>query len=454
MARKSGVAPILSQIPPRNQEASAADRSCLPKGRSSCELKLPLADGWDSRTEGGLELGCEENGENHPRSSSGESCPQSKAKPEKASSDLSARKQEQGFPLGEWGGGLGWAKGISSSDSSKEGNKVMKKTINRNIPMFSNHSEFRPPIFLLTGFPGLEKLHFWISLPICSMYLVALTGNCTILFVIRTDQTLHSPMYYFLSMLALLDLGLSLATLPTMLSVLWFSHREIHFDPCLVQMFFIHTFSILESAVLLAMAVDRYVAICFPLRYNSFFNGSLVAKMEIAAVVRGTLLMCPCPFLIKRLSFCQTNVIHHTYCEHMAVVQLACGDTRINSAYGLSVALIVIGGDLLGIGLSYFFIVRAVLRLSSSEARFKAFGTCGSHLCVITISYSPALFSFFTYRFGHHVAPHVHILLANLYLLVPPMLNPIVYGVRTKEIREQVIRVFLPNKVIVKPRSV
>ncbi|ETE61652.1 hypothetical protein L345_12594, partial [Ophiophagus hannah] len=229
---------------------------------------------------------------------------------------------------------------------------------------------------------------------------------------------------------------------------------EIQFNTCLTQMFFIHALCMMESAVLLAMAVDRYVAICFPLRYNSFFSGSLVAQMEIAAVVRGTLLMCPCPFLIKRLSFCQTNVIHHTYCEHMAVVKLACGDTRINSVYGLSVALIVIGGDLLCIGLSYFFIVRAVLRLSSSEARLKAFGTCGSHLCVITISYSPALFSFFTHRFGHNVAPHVHILLANFYLLVPPLLNPIVYGVRTKEIWKQVIRVFLPNQVMVKPRTV
>lgn len=309
-------------------------------------------------------------------------------------------------------------------------------------------------IFVLQGIPGLEAYHLWFSVAVCTGYVIIIAGNSILLLLIVSEPALHRPMYYFLCMLSTIDLAATTSTLPKMLSIFWFRAGEIQFNTCLTQMFFIHALCMMESAVLLAMAIDRYVAICFPLRYNSFFTGSLAAKMEVAAVVRGALLMCPCPFLIKRLSFCQTNVIHHTYCEHMAVVKLACGDTRINSVYGLSVALIVIMGDLLGIGLSYFFIVRAVLRLSSSEARFKAFSTCGSHLCVITISYSPALFSFFTHRFGHNVAPHVHILLANLYLLVPPMLNPIIYGVRTKEIREQVIRVFLPNKVIVQSRSV
>ncbi|XP_026577429.1 putative olfactory receptor 52P1 [Pseudonaja textilis] len=309
-------------------------------------------------------------------------------------------------------------------------------------------------LFVLHGIPGLEAYHLWFSVAVCAGYVILIAGNSIILLVIVSEPALHRPMYYFLCMLSTIDLAATTSALPKMLSIFWFQAGEIQFNACLTQMFFIHALCMMESAVLLAMAVDRYVAICFPLRYNSFFTGSLVAKMEIAAVVRGTLLMCPCPFLIKRLSFCRTNVIHHTYCEHMAVVKLACGDTRINSLYGLSVALIVIGGDLLCIGLSYFFIVRAVLRLSSSEARLKAFGTCGSHLCVITISYSPALFSFFTHRFGHNVAPHVHILLANFYLLFPPLLNPIVYGVRTKEIRNQVIRVFLPNKVLVQSRSV
>lgn len=126
----------------------------------------------------------------------------------------------------------------------------------------------------------------------------------------------------------------------------------------------------------------------------------------------------------------------------MAVVKLACGDTRPNRVYGLTAALLVIGVDLFCIALSYAFIARAVFRLSSQEARSKALGTCGSHVCVILISYTPALFSFFTHRFGHHVPLHIHILLANVYLLFPPALNPMVYGVKTKEIREKVVKVF------------
>ncbi|XP_053160774.1 olfactory receptor 52P1-like [Hemicordylus capensis] len=316
----------------------------------------------------------------------------------------------------------------------------------------ANLTHSLPSTFLLQGIPGLEAHHVWLSVPVCTIYVVIIAGNCTILWVVATEPALHRPMCYLLCMLAAIDLAASTTTLPKMLCIFWFQGGEIQAGACLAQMFFIHALCMMESAVLLAMALDRYVAICFPLRYNSLFTGSLVAKMGVAGVVRGTLLMAPCPFLIQRLSYCRANIIHHTYCEHMAVVKLACGDTSINRTYGLAVALLVIGGDLLGIGLSYSFIVRAVLRLSSHEARLKAFGTCGSHISVILISYSPALFSFFTHRFGHSVAPHVHILLANLYLLFPPMLNPIVYGVRTKEIRQRVLRVFLPGRGDAKPR--
>ncbi|KAJ6652325.1 hypothetical protein lerEdw1_012735 [Lerista edwardsae] len=311
----------------------------------------------------------------------------------------------------------------------------------------ANLTPWLPPTFLLQGVPGLEASQLWFCIPVGTIYVVILAGNCTILLVVATEPALRRPMCLFLCMLAAIDLAASTAALPKMLCIFWFQGGEIRAGACLAQMFFIHALCMMESAVLLAMALDRYVAICFPLRYGTVFTGSLVAKMGVASVVRGTLLMGPCPFLIRRLSFCRTNVIRHTYCEHMAVVKLACGDTRASRAYGLSVALLVIGGDLVGIGLSYVLIVRAVLRLSSRQARLKAFGTCGSHLCVLLISYSPALFSFFTHRFGPRVAPHVHILLANLYLLLPPMLNPIVYGVRTKGIRDRVARAFLPGRL-------
>ncbi|XP_038598399.1 putative olfactory receptor 52P1 [Tachyglossus aculeatus] len=308
----------------------------------------------------------------------------------------------------------------------------------------ANHTSLDPSVFFLLGIPGLESVQFWFSLPVCSICLVTVLGNCTILLAILSEPALHKPMYLFFCMLSLIDLVACASTLPKMLSIFWFNAGWIDANSCLVQMFFIHSFCMMESTVLLAMAFDRYVAICHPLRYAAIFTNAITVKIGLVVISRGSLLMFPCPFLIKRLSFCRTNIIPHTYCEHMAVVKLACGDTTVNRIYGLAAALLVIGVDLLFIGLSYFLIVRAVLQLSSQKARAKAFGTCGSHVCIILISYTPALFSFFSHRFGRRVAPHIHILLANLYLLFPPMLNPVIYGVKTKEVRHRVVRVFLP----------
>ncbi|NP_001164946.1 olfactory receptor 656 [Oryctolagus cuniculus] len=305
-----------------------------------------------------------------------------------------------------------------------------------------NYTNQDPPIFFLLGIPGLEQFHLWLSFPVCCLGTATVVGNITILVVVATEPTLHKPMYLFLCMLSVTDLAASLSTVPKLLAILWYGAGNISASACLTQMFFIHAFCMMESTVLLAMAFDRYVAICHPLRYATLLTDTVIARIGVAALMRGSLLMLPCPFLIRRLSFCRSHVIPHTYCEHMAVVKLACGDTRPNRVYGLTAALLVIGVDLFFIGLSYAFITQAVLRLSSHEAQSKALGTCGSHVCVILISYTPALFSFFTHRFGHHVPLHIHILLANVYLLFPPALNPVVYGVKTKEIHQRVVRAF------------
>nr|XP_006126625.1 olfactory receptor 52K1-like [Pelodiscus sinensis] len=289
------------------------------------------------------------------------------------------------------------------------------------------------------GIPGLEPMHLWISIPFCSVFSVALLGNCTLLYVIRTEPSLHKPMFYFLAMLAVIDLGLSTTTVPKILSIFWFNSREINFSACLVQMFFLHSFSIMESAVLLAMAFDRYVAICNPLRYATILTNSVIVKIGLAALARAVVLMTPLPFLLQRLPYCRSHVIAHCYCEHMAVVKLACTDTTFNNIYGIIVALCIVGLDLMFIIVSYVRILRAVFSLASKEEQLKAFGTCGSHICAILVFYVPVVLSSTVHRFGRQVAPHVHILMANFYLLFPPMMNPIVYGVKTKQIRVRVL---------------
>ncbi|XP_053896725.1 olfactory receptor 52E4-like [Malaclemys terrapin pileata] len=307
-----------------------------------------------------------------------------------------------------------------------------------------NHSN--PSTFLLMGIPGLEATHFWIAFPFCAMYVVALLGNFTLLFVIKTEPNLHLPMYYFLCMLAGIDLVLTTSTVPKILSIFWFHSHEIGLECCVVQMFFIHSFSAMELGVLLAMAFDRYVAICKPLRYTAILINAIVTKIGLAVFVRGISLLTPLTCMVSRLPYCGPRVISHSYCEHMAVVKLACGDITPNYVYGITAVTIMVGSDSIFIAISYILILRAVLSLSSRDARLKSFSTCGSHVCVILVFYTPALFSFYTQRWGQNIPAHIHILLADLYLLVPPMLNPIIYGMKTKQIRGRVLKPFYPER--------
>nr|XP_006112630.1 olfactory receptor 52R1-like [Pelodiscus sinensis] len=297
-----------------------------------------------------------------------------------------------------------------------------------------------PSTFILLGIPGLEGKHVWISIPFCALYAIAVFGNFTILFVVKVEPSLHEPMYYFLCMLAVTDLVLSTSIVPKTLSIFWFNSREIHFSACLIQMFFIHCFIAVESGILVAMAGDRYVAICHPLRHSTILTNHMVAKLGLAVALRSSTLIMPSVLLASQWSYCQTNIIPHSYCEHLTVVKLACADIGVSSYYGLSVLFFVTGLDVFCIVLSYTQISRAIFNLPTKGTKRKTLGTCGSHLCAILAFYIPGVFSLLTHRFGHNVPQHFHVLVSNVYLLVPPMLNPLIYGARTKQIRDRLLR--------------
>lgn len=306
-----------------------------------------------------------------------------------------------------------------------------------------NDSDTRRAGCFLTGIPGLEHLQIWLSIPFCSMYVAALAGNGVLICVIVSQPRLHGPMYVFLSMLASADVLLSTATMPKALATFWLGSSHISFDGCLTQMFFIHFLFVADSAVLLAMAFDRYVAICSPLRYTAILTSTVIGKVATATLARSFIIMFPSIFLLKRLHYCRVNVIAHTFCEHMGIARLSCSDISVNVWYGLAAALLSTGLDVILVAVSYMHILRAVFHLPSRDARCKALSTCGSHVCVILLFYIPALFSVFAYRFGGRRIPrYVHILLANLYVVLPPVLNPIIYGVRTKQILEGAKQMF------------
>nr|XP_003465353.3 olfactory receptor 52J3-like [Cavia porcellus] len=304
-----------------------------------------------------------------------------------------------------------------------------------------NGSIFHPATFFLIGIPGLEKIHGWLSLPFCSIYLVALMGNATILIVLKTEQSLREPMFYFLAILSTVDLALSTTSVPRTLGIFWFEAHEITFGGCVAQMFLIHTFTGMEAEVLMAMALDRYVAICAPLQYTAILTSRVLVGIGFWIVIRPALFLLPLIYLIYRLPFCHARTIAHSYCEHMGIAKLPCGNIRINAIYGLFVVSLFLL-NLVLIASSYVHILRAVFHLPSQDARGKALSTCGSHLAVLCVFYIPSVFSFLTHRFGHSIPHYVHILVANLYLVIPPVLNPIIYGVRTKQIRERVLSLF------------
>ncbi|XP_030402726.1 olfactory receptor 52R1-like [Gopherus evgoodei] len=307
----------------------------------------------------------------------------------------------------------------------------------------SNTTDFsNPSTFILLGIPGLEAAHVWISIPFCAMYAIAVLGNFTILFIVKKEPSLHGPMFYFLCMLAVTDLVLCTCTIPKTLSIFWFNSREVDFSACLIQMYFVHCFSSMESGVLVAMAFDRYVAICHPLRHSTILTNSVVAKIGLAVVLRSGILALPYPLLVRWWPNCRTNIIPHYYCGHIAVVKLACADIRISSYYGLFHLLSVIGMDVFFITVSYAQILRAIFRLPTKDAQLKTFGTCISHLCAISALYIPDLFSSFIQRFGHNVPLHFLILITSVYQLVPPIIHPIIYGVRTKHIRGRLLQLF------------
>ncbi|KAM5126847.1 olfactory receptor 52N4-like [Mantella aurantiaca] len=202
----------------------------------------------------------------------------------------------------------------------------------------------------------------------------------------------------------------------------------------------------MESGVLVAMAFDRYVAICQPLRYSSILTGPVITRIGLVLVLRGTFMISPCIFLVIRLPYCGHEVIDKSYCDHMSIAKASCGNTTINSIFGLIQLILSMVFDISTITLSYIFIIKAVLKLSSEEARSKAFGTCSSHVCVMSFFYIPGAFTLLAYRLGKHIPPSIHSFLSLVYLQMPPMMNPLVYGVRTSQIRDRAWKLFHNRK--------
>ncbi|XP_055972149.1 olfactory receptor 51B5-like [Sorex fumeus] len=301
--------------------------------------------------------------------------------------------------------------------------------------------------FLLTGFPGLEAAHHWISAPFFFVYISVLFGNGTLLFVIKEDHNLHEPMYYFLAMLAATDLGLTVTTLPTVLGVLWMDHREIQNVACFTQAYFIHSLSFVESGVLLAMSYDRFIAIRDPLRYTSILTNTRVMKIGLAVLMRAFVSVVPPILPLYFFPYCHSHILSHAFCLHQDVIKLACADITFNRLYPVVLVGLIFVLDSLIILISYILILKSVLSIASREERAKALNTCVSHVCCVLVFYVTVIGLSLIHRFGKHVPHLVHLIMSYVYFLFPPLMNPIIYSIKTKQIRSGILRIFTMHKV-------
>ncbi|XP_075404661.1 olfactory receptor 51B5-like [Tenrec ecaudatus] len=310
--------------------------------------------------------------------------------------------------------------------------------------MWENNSHVS---FLLTGFPGLETSHSWISVPFVLVYTSVLFGNGTLLFLIKADHNLHEPMYYFLAMLAATDLGLTLTTMPTVLGVLWLDHREIETGACFSQAYFIHSLSFVESGILLAMAYDRFVAIRNPLRYTSILTNARVMKMGLGVLMRGFVSVIPPIMPLYFFPYCRSHILSHAFCLHQDVIKLACADITFNRLYPVVLVGLIFVVDSLMILISYVLILKSVLGIASREERVKAFNTCVSHICCVLVFYVTVIGLSLIHRFGNQVPHIVHLIMSYVYFLFPPLMNPIIYSAKTRQIRNGLLRLFTIHRV-------
>ncbi|ELW71806.1 olfactory receptor 52I2 [Tupaia chinensis] len=302
-----------------------------------------------------------------------------------------------------------------------------------------NYTMETPDTFVLVGIPGLQSSHLWLAISLSAMYTIALLGNTLIMTVIWMDSSLQEPMYCFLCVLAAVDIVMASSVVPKMVSIFCSRDSSISFNGCFTQMYFVHSATAVESGLLLAMAFDRYVAICKPLHYKRILTLRVMLLMSVIVTIRAVIAMTPLSWMMSHLPFCGSNVVLHSYCEHIAVAKLACADPLPSNLYSLIGSSIIVGSDVAFIAVSYVLILRAVFGLSSKSAQVKALSTCGSHVVVMALFYLPGMVSICVSWQGQDIVSlHTQVLLADLYLVIPPTLNPIIYGMRTKQIRERI----------------
>ncbi|KAM6446459.1 olfactory receptor 52K1-like [Liasis olivaceus] len=296
--------------------------------------------------------------------------------------------------------------------------------------------------FLLLAFPGFQGARYLLAIPCFCLYAIILVGNSILIYTVKVEESIHTPMCLLIALLFLFNICGATVIFPQMILSFLLRASHISLTLCLTQMFFLYFVLMLDCNILLIMALDRYVAICHPLRYVDIVTKKLLVVLTLVALARSMALVSPVVILASQVRFCRSNIIGHFVCEHMALMKLSCGDTSRNRVVGLvarSITFVFDFSVLLG---SYSRIIHVALRITSGHLWRKAFHTCGTHLMVTLIIYSCSLISSIVYRQAKSASQDVHNFISAVYLFLPWIVNPIIYGIRTKEIRDNVLKLF------------
>ncbi|XP_074049348.1 olfactory receptor 7D4-like [Macrotis lagotis] len=271
-----------------------------------------------------------------------------------------------------------------------------------------------------------------------NMYLVTVVGNLLIMLAVGFDSHLHTPMYFLLSNLSFVDTCLVTTTVPKMLASFWTQNKHITYADCIAQMFFFMLFAALDNFLLTSMAYDRFVAICHPLRYtvimSSWFCHFLVILSWSLAFLNAFLHSV----MLTRLSFCTNHKIQHFFCDLPEIMKLSCSDTLINYIVMYFASGLLGIFPLMGILYSYVQIASSIIKIPSAQGKYKAFSTCGSHLCIVSLYYGTVLGVYFTSSFTN--ISWKSTIVSAIYAVVTPMLNPFIYTLRNKDIKTSLRR--------------
>ncbi|XP_011948667.1 PREDICTED: olfactory receptor 10R2-like [Cercocebus atys] len=287
--------------------------------------------------------------------------------------------------------------------------------------------------FLLLGFSSLGELQLVLFAVFLCLYLIILSGNIIIISVIHLDHSLHTPMYFFLGILSISEIFYTIVILPKMLINLFSVLRTLSFVSCATQMFFFLGFAVTNCLLLGVMGYDRYAAICQPLQYAVLMSWRVCGQLVATCIISGFLISLMGTALVFSLPFCGSNKVNHYFCDISPVIRLACADSYINELVIFIFGVLVLIVPLIFICISYGFIVHTILKIPSAEGKQKAFSTCASHLIVVIVHYGCA--SFVYLRPSAKYTSGKDRLVTVTYTIITPLLNPMVYSLRNKDVQ-------------------